>query len=415
MRMPHKVCYLSTGIVDTAFDSQVFPLLERLQKSGFDSIHISFNPFKSKKKEDYFQKRNKLESTGIKTFFFRQSPPISRSFLIFDAERIRHFFTQWWGRKEKVVIHCRGHLNAYRGLLLKKLNSTLINVVSDLRGAVSDELYEEARGFLKDLFVQHLSKFYQEIENQVVQRSDRILCVSNAFKEYLQTNYDVENITVIPTFVDTLRFKFSKSLRESYRGKLGVSNQTVLVYSGGIAPWQKIGRVISLFHHLSGKVDNLFMLFLTQEPDMVKKMIKDQIKSENLRVIRVPHSEVAGYLCAADVGILLRENTLTNNVASPIKFSEYMCCGLPCIISPNIGDTAEIIRNGKAGIVLDAQMRFPTSFEFQRLLSLNRNEISDMMYHQFSSEIFIPKILGFYNNFVRGERNPLSCVESVEK
>jgi glycosyltransferase involved in cell wall biosynthesis len=413
--MPHKVCYLSTGIMDTAFDSQVLPVLERLKESGYDLIHISFNPFNFKKTEGYFQKRDELGSTGIKTFFFRQTPPISRSFLIFDTERIRPFFTHWWGKKGKVVIHCRGHLNAYRGLLLKKLNSTLINVISDLRGAMSDEVYEESRGFLKDLFVQYLGKFYQDIENQVVRKGDRILCVSNAFKEFLGTNYHVKNITTIPTFVDTSRFKFSKSLRESYREKLGLSKQTVLVYSGGIAPWQKIGSVVSLFNHLRQKVNDLFMLFLTQEPDLVKRMIKDQIKLEDFLVVRVPHGEVAGYLCAADVGILLRENTLTNNVASPIKFSEYMCCGLPCIISPNIGDTAEIIRNGRAGIVLDSQMQFPTSSEFQRLLSLNRNEISDIMYYQFSSRIFIPKILSLYENFAEGERISLSCVGSVER
>jgi glycosyltransferase involved in cell wall biosynthesis len=144
------------------------------------------------------------------------------------------------------------------------------------------------------------------------------------------------------------------------------------------------------------------MLFLTHEPDLVKRMIKDQVKPKDVKVIRVPHGEVAGYLCAADVGILLREKTLTNHVASPIKFSEYMCCGLPCIISSHIGDTAEILRHGNAGIVLDSDLDFPPPSQFQTLLSLNRNEISNLMYKTFSSEIFIPNILRLYRDIAEG-------------
>jgi hypothetical protein len=75
-----------------------------------------------------------------------------------------------------------------------------------------------------------------------------------------------------------------------------------------------------------------------------------------------------------------------------------MCCGLPCIISSHIGDTAEILRYGNAGIVLDSDVDFPSPSEFQTLLSLNRNEISNLMYSTFSSEIFIPRILRFYEN-----------------
>ncbi len=145
------------------------------------------------------------------------------------------------------------------------------------------------------------------------------------------------------------------------------------------------------------------MLFLTHEPDLVKRMIKDQIRPGDLRVIRVPHGEVAGYLCAADVGILLREKTLTNRVASPIKFSEYMCCGLPCIISSHIGDTGEILRNGNAGIILDSDLDFASSPEFERLLCLDRNEISDLMCGKYSSDIFIPKILMYYENIAKGQ------------
>ena len=401
--MASKVCYLSTGIMDTAFDSQVLPLLTRATVSGFDLIHIAFDPFYRKVTDRYLEKKKELNSTGIKTFYLRQTPPFAKVPLLIDEKRISNILDSIWEKKEKVVVHCRGHLNAYRGLLLKKRNPDLTYVIADLRGAVADEVIQKSRGLAGKYFTPHLRKFYLWVESEAVLQADTVLCVSRVFKEFLEANYNIKNITVIPTFVDTSRFRFSKSLRESYRGKLGFSNQTVLVYSGGTSPWQKIDSAISLFNHLSRKVDNLFMLFLTHEPDLVKRMIKDQIKPKDFKAIRVPYGEVAGYLCAADVGILLREKTLTNHVASPIKFSEYMCCGLPCIISSHIGDTAEILRYGNAGIVLDSDLDFPSPSEFQTLLSLNRNEISDLMYNNFSSEIFIPNILRFYKNIAKGQ------------
>ena len=401
--MASKVCYLSTGIMDTAFDSQVFPLLAKATVSGLDLIHIAFDPFWRKATDRYLEKKKGLDSNSVKTFYLRQTPPfVNVSFLI-DEKRIFNILDRVWKGKDKVVIHCRGHLNAYRGLLLKKRNPDRTYVIADLRGAVADEVTQESRGLARKYYAAHLRQFYSWVESQVVLYADTVLCVSKAFKEFLQANYNTKNATVIPTFVDTSRFKYSKSLRDLYRDKLGISNQRVLVYSGGTAPWQKIGSAINLFNHLNRNVDNLFMLFLTHEPDLVKGMIKDQVKPKDVRVIRVPHGEVAGYLCAADVGILLREKTLTNHVASPIKFSEYMCCGLPCIISSHIGDTAEILRCGNAGIVLDSDLDFPSPSEFQTLLSLNRNEISNLMYNTFSSEIFIPNILRFYRDIAEGQ------------
>jgi glycosyltransferase involved in cell wall biosynthesis len=386
--------------MDTAFDSQVLPLLTRAPVSGFDLMHICFDPFYRKVTDRYSEKKKELDSIGIKTFYLRQTPPFAKGSLLIDEKRILNSFYRWWGREDRVVIHCRGHLNSYRGLMIKKRNPELIYVIADLRGAVADEVIQKSRGLAGNYFISYLRKFYQWVEGQVVSKADTILCVSKAFKEVLQSSYDTKNIMVIPTFVDTSRFRFSKSLRESCREKLGVSNQTVLVYSGGTSPWQNIENVVTLFNALKQEVDNLFMLFVTQQPDSLRKIVKGQIQPQEMQVIRTPHSEVAGYLCAGDVGILVREDTLTNNVAAPIKFSEYMCCGLPCIISANIGDTAEIILKGNAGIILDSKRQFPTHSEFQKLLLLNREEISKFMCQEFTSEIFLPKIFKIYKSFI---------------
>jgi len=270
-----------------------------------------------------------------------------------------------------------------------------IAVIADLRGAISDEV-GQGRGFATNWLGKYLKDFYQRIESQVVERADIVLCVSNAFKKFLQTKYDLKNLMIIPTYVDTSRFNFSQSLREVYREKLKLSERTVLVYSGGVAPWQRIEDTIDLFIKLKKTVRNLFMLFLTQEPARLWKIVDGKIHRDDLYVSQALHKEVPGYLCAADVGILMREDTLTNHVAAPIKFSEYICCGLPCIISKNIGDTAQVIREGNAGIILDTKERVPSFSEFQKLLTLNREEISKSMQQKYSSKVHLATILRLY-------------------
>ena len=83
-----------------------------------------------------------------------------------------------------------------------------------------------------------------------------------------------------------------------------------------------------------------------------------------------------------------------------IKFSEYMCCGLPCILSKNIGDTAEVIREEKAGIILDTLEKVPTFSEFQGLSKLNREELSKSMQQKYSSKIHLNRILKLYNSLI---------------
>jgi glycosyltransferase involved in cell wall biosynthesis len=387
--------------MDTAFDSQVRPLLEAGLQSGLDLVHFALSPFRSQITDRYLRMKEELESTAIKTLYFRQGPPVSRFFLRKDTKRMVPFLRKWWGGKERLVIHCRGHLNAYRGLLLQKTNPVRIAVIADLRGAVTDEV-GQGRGLLAKGFGRYLGSVYQQIERQVVEKADAILCVSHAFKEFLQARYDVKNLMIIPTYVDTARFSFSPSLRQLYREKLRIGDRTVVTYSGGIAPWQRIEDTIDWCMKLKENAADLFMLFLTQEPDRLKKMISGKIQPQDFTVLQVPHREIPGYLSAADVGVLLREDRLTNYVAAPIKFSEYMCCGLPCILSKNIGDTAQVIQETGAGIILDSEGKVPSLSEIRRLLALNREEISRWMHQKYSSSFYFEKILRLYRTLGEG-------------
>jgi hypothetical protein len=62
---------------------------------------------------------------------------------------------------------------------------------------------------------------------------------------------------------------------------------------------------------------------------------------------------VADHLAVCDYGLLLREPTITNRVASPTKFAEYLAAGLDVLISPGLGDLSDFVRRHGCGLVVD--------------------------------------------------------------
>ena len=67
----------------------------------------------------------------------------------------------------------------------------------------------------------------------------------------------------------------------------------------------------------------------------------------------VNRSTCPEYLAAADLGLLLRDQTTLNRVASPVKFGEYLASGTPVIMTPQIGDFSSLVARKGLGTIID--------------------------------------------------------------
>jgi hypothetical protein len=61
----------------------------------------------------------------------------------------------------------------------------------------------------------------------------------------------------------------------------------------------------------------------------------------------------------ADYGILLREKSITNKVASPVKCAKYLSRGLKVLISPEIGDYSDWVKNNDLGFIIEIESQLP--------------------------------------------------------
>lgn len=252
---------------------------------------------------------------------------------------------------ERVAI-CRNVFCTKMALRVKKLG-LLKKVVFDGRSAMSAEIAEY------DVFpVDYLRKNVKSFESYVVNNVDFRMAVSQQLVNYWRKNfgYNQNNHVVIPCTLDRKHFNNEKfaindRLRKT-KAELGIKEgDVVFVYSGSTAPWQSFELLEKIFTPLLNVNGSNKLLFLSKE------------KSDNLRLKEkfpnqvlikwVEHQEVLTYLECCDYGILVREQSETNEVASPTKFAEYLYAGLKVLVSKNLGDFSSFVIEYDCGYVVD--------------------------------------------------------------
>ena len=89
----------------------------------------------------------------------------------------------------------------------------------------------------------------------------------------------------------------------------------------------------------------------------------------------VDYREVSSYLNAADIAILWRDKSIVNEVASPVKFSEYICCGLPVISNDSVNMITDYVKKSLFGLLLN-DLNELNQEKVKELRLLNRQEIA---------------------------------------
>ncbi len=240
-------------------------------------------------------------------------------------------------------------------------------VVYDARGAVKAEIDEFG------VFQGALANEVIEMEKESVKASDFRISVSKALVDYWSEvyNYTSNQHAIIPCWskafdgrpIDHAFFKTS---------------QSILVYSGSTSPWQSFPLLIEFISKVLKETD-CKVLMMCKENDQLMTL-ESNYPDRVLRIF-VEEENVHSYLKACDFGLLLRNQNLTNRVASPVKFSEYLACGLKVLITPNLGDYSELVRISNVGDVLHdidilPLLEKPSFQQKQKSIDLAKNLLS---------------------------------------
>jgi hypothetical protein len=296
---------------------------------------------------------------------------------------------------DSYIFHARNELICYYTYeALKKMGEVKPRIVADIRGAVYEEIAEYYKGnfFLKALKLLHFAKALKSLKN-----IGSITTVSESLKKYIISKKytDAGKITVIPCLAGALFF-YNENYRTKLRKSLGLEEDDLLIIhaTGGNEAWQNTDRALKELcsNNLSKgiKILNLSKSFL-----------------EHSSIINafVSYEEVPGYLSSADIAVIWRECSFTNKVASPVKFSEYVCCGLPIITNDSIEAIAEYIKQTRNGIVLDSLEEIDYD-HLMRLKLLDRDKIAIDGRKNFGNEAICGKYLFLYRKILNPVISP---------
>lgn len=236
------------------------------------------------------------------------------------------------------VVHCRGHVGTAMGLKLRAWFNPDIPLIADIRGAIVQELDNSPSRVSQLLSGQAL-----RLEQDVFSGPDWFFFVSKSMQDHYSALYDLstDKSSVFPTIVDDTVFYKDFDVRNEVRSQLGWQDTFVYAYVGGVDHWQNLDRILARFQEISFGRNDLGLLLLVTDPHSIQKKVRDMGMTEKtVQVMKVPYECVGRYLNAADAGLLIRDDTLVNRVASPTKLNEYTACGLSVVTDLNVlGDT----------------------------------------------------------------------------
>jgi len=324
------------------YQSQIIDVARHLEKNSFVKTKIiCLAPIKL-----YFQFRKKFKSVDSKIIVLPSFPKM----LWWKFNTIMLQIYLLFSKPAAVI--ARNPIATNIALELKK-KGCVASVCFDARGAFSDEFKE----YLTENT--QLQQLAFELEKNALLKSDFSIIVSNKLLEHYKNIYHYNSLknVIIPTTLDNSFNKVLPNVAQikGSRKKFNIpENAIVISFSAGNADWQSFKNIDNFYIEQIAKNKNIYALLLTKVDisswDLPKKFPNSYLQTF------VKHNEVFELLSLSDYGLLLRDNSITNNVASPTKCAEYLACGLPIIISEKIGDYSDFILKNNLGFIYKNQV-----------------------------------------------------------
>lgn len=370
-----NLIYITSG-TGPVFQSQVIELLNYIANKKKD---MEITLLVGVRNDEDKEKVLNLHS-AINLYFFKTSAqyPILDLLMQKSLESIlKHLHIT-----DKTFFHVRGE---YMGIIFYKAFKNTFgydpSLLMDIRGAS----YEEIAGYLKQGVLTKVKLYYfKNLFTKYVTKAKLVNVVSEELKLYAMAKYGFsdQNI-VINHCIAGEGFFLDETIRENIRRKLKVAEkETLFVFSSSTGgKWQNGDEIA---------------MALAQQGYKILMLTKKSYSHKNIISMFVPYNEVPHYLMAADIGIIVRDDNTVNKVSSPIKFSEYLSCGLPVIANDSVKLISDVLKNYNCGaIVNDLKQLDPNTIN--NLLSMDRERNSDIGKELFSIEKIADGYIGTYN------------------
>lgn len=378
-----KILFITfEGVSKTVFESQVINHCLYLVSQGYDvNLFLFCTDSKS-----YFNTKKFMENINYKINYkviraVSQKLPFSEFINLFILLKSIDF------SYKKITIHARADYSAIVACLAKFFIKRAI-IIWDCRGDTYSEQKIYSSFSITLLFKLTLIKlriFFIKL------LSDKNIFVSDALLEIIKPS---KPSYIIPCLTNSNLFFYPTSKRNINRESLGISSDSIVfIYSGGInGGYHIFNKVVKLAQTITKQLPNSFFIFLTPDTELATKYLKEY--SFNFLINSCNFDLVGSYLFISNYAIFLREESMVNHVASPVKFAEYCLAGLPIIMTTAVEQST--IYAKKCGNFINVDINDIDSFKFNSFVKYDRSVIANRAYDIFARENYINKYNEIY-------------------
>lgn len=347
------------GALEPLIKSQGIPYLKGLSARGIDCILLSFEkPPEDRKvfRDKTESLRKELKESGIEWFRLRYHKRPSVPATLFDI--FTGIILSFWivVSRRVDIIHSRATVPAVMGYAVAK--ATGRKFLFDERGLMAEE-YADGGMWKRDGI---LYRFTRYIEKKLLSNADAMVVLTENIKDFL-LNGDYlpkkgegkrPGITVIPCCVDTVKFNDTPLPDRKFKGSNDLSGKFVFLYTGSLGTWYLLEEMIDFFLAAKSVINSAHFMVLTHiGGEMVAdSWAKRGLSSGDITIDEAEFERMPDYIKLADAGIFFIKPVLSKRSSCPIKFSEYLACGLPVVINSGVGDTDAIVDKYRVGTVI---------------------------------------------------------------
>lgn len=160
----------------------------------------------------------------------------------------------------------------------------------------------------------------------------------------------------IPTVANDRKFHFDPALRQQTRQQLGLSDDTpILIYPGKFGGLYYRSETAWMFRWLHELEPRLHFLVVTPQSDAEVHALFDEagVPGNAYSIRHSDYNEIHGYYFAADFAIIAVPPGPSKKFISNIKVGEYLCAGLPFLITRGVSEDHLVAERQGVGVVVD--------------------------------------------------------------